>query len=1422
MLDTSQPITPQQEAYQGEPEAVEALAAAANSLVPYEAKSGNPFTLETVIPKNLAFEVQSSLNGVVRSRGNVDTFVQQRLRYRTKKDLHKALAAEQVDSMGLYLHQFDKGMGLIVGDQTGVGKGRQAAAVIRHAILNGYTPVFFTRKPDLFTDMYRDLKGIDFADINPFILNTSSDARVKDKDGAVVFSPLSRQEQEEMLIVEKRVPSDSPEALAYYRRLERRAPTVSEQPFTELSGTVDHLPDGYDCIFVTYSQVQQAAPYKRDWLENLANKGIEGDHKQRKLVFVLDESHMAGGFDSQIGIWMRRVLPLGKAAMFLSATFAKYPEVMPFYAKKTAIAEAKLGDEDLVQAMRTGGLPMTEIVAANLAESGQLIRRQRSREGIKREYIVLDEEPLRSQNLERVDRVVTLINEIVDFEAEYVMPVLAALHKEAMAEGAQLKDKPRALGVKQTPYFSRVFNIVDQMLFALMVEAVAEKTLALLREDKKVVIAFKSTMGAFLKDLNYTSGDRMAVEEMDFAKTLKKGLDSVLYYHYTNIAGEKTRRMIPLGLLGYEGETAFNDLKERLDKEVTELSVSPIDDLIHLIESARKEKSLGGHNGQQFKVTEVTGRTQRLVREDQEYVVRGYRADTEKSYRMFNNGSYDVLLINQSGSTGSSAHASRDFEDTRQRAMVIHQFEVDVATEVQKWGRIDRTGQIHPPEYYYMIADVPSMRRMLNMLKSKLKLMDAITTGSQKTNDTSLKSEDFFNKYGDQAAFGWVTDNDPLARQMGNPTYTRKIDKYGEVKWERHASKENAMRQVTGRVALLPVATQSQVYDQLLERYQNIVRMEQQQGTYDLEAEFLKLDADLKATYEFKRGAGGQSPFGKNTYREESIVNNLKRPYRMEEVQAMVTRYLGGKTPEEKQQAYLDRIAEDYPALIEKRRLERQATIDKYEDKLREIPDPSQGVDAAERARFEVDTNKLRETIREKQQALNATIAKLKGIRDTMIRNLSRFQAGDVVVVPVLGTTDKSYGVFVGVDLNMGEDNPYVLSNLIFRFVVADSRRIVEYNLAADMLPHVVQIADETQHVAVENREEARRDWDQLIQKSSQRREKRQMLTGNLLQVLGHIGMHNKLIKFNTKTNTIKNGVLLQRGFGESEEDNKTLLPISEALPYLEGLDMEKVFMDQKGVLLLRKLSDTTYKVSVKKQAAYDLNKDVPLRSLLLKPQEDTTGTIPEFIQQAGDMIGAVHQRNLENFLTLLNKYGFYFLGEARALEPWELEDAAVVAEPETPGILYRYALGQPYASSSQPTTGFVQYTDPDDAAEHGYVEFSRRLSDKERFSFSLVPVFTSPSAPYEAWKAHFDGSPVWEEFQALLKEVAEQPIHQAVPALGRFVLTHQHEDGNPEFVFGQYSAWDLGEVAYPDQIGAWDPLRLSIEQLQALLSRAA
>jgi len=142
---TNQELEIEQAEFKQNADEVAKLASQESALVPYIPKSKAPYRMNTLIPRNMAFEVQKSLNTIVKTQGNIDNYVRNQLKYESTNSMWKGLGAEQVDAVGLYLKQFENEEGIIIADQTGIGKGRQAAAVIRHAVMQGYLPVFFTK-----------------------------------------------------------------------------------------------------------------------------------------------------------------------------------------------------------------------------------------------------------------------------------------------------------------------------------------------------------------------------------------------------------------------------------------------------------------------------------------------------------------------------------------------------------------------------------------------------------------------------------------------------------------------------------------------------------------------------------------------------------------------------------------------------------------------------------------------------------------------------------------------------------------------------------------------------------------------------------------------------------------------------------------------------------------------------------------------------------------------------------------------------------------------------------------------------------------------------------------------------------------------------------------------------------------------------
>ncbi|HNC30784.1 MAG TPA: strawberry notch C-terminal domain-containing protein, partial [Cyclobacteriaceae bacterium] len=352
--------------------------------------------------------------------------------------------------------------------------------------------------------------------------------------------------------------------------------------------------------------------------------------------------------------------------------------------------------------------------------------------------------------------------------------------------------------------------MINQMLFSIKAEAVAERAIARLREGKKPVIAFASTMGSFIEQMETDSG--LAVTDgdtinADFSVVLQKGLDGILRYTETDTDGQKIFKKFEISDFPIEAQYEYNRISDRIKEAATGITISPIDVIIRKIAEAG------------YKLAEVTGRKYELQinpKTNKALVVTRKRLNTNDAFRQFNNNEVDVLLINQSGSTGASAHAiitpKVPKEQVSQRVMIVLQAELDINTEVQKRGRINRTGQIMKPIYDYVNSAIPAEKRLMMMLQKKLKSLDANTTSNQKSSTKILDVPDFLNKYGDRIVAEYLKENQEVNMLLDDPLglATREVD---------GAELEDAAHKVSGRVAVLSTAMQQDFYNEISIRY---------------------------------------------------------------------------------------------------------------------------------------------------------------------------------------------------------------------------------------------------------------------------------------------------------------------------------------------------------------------------------------------------------------------------------------------------------------------------------------------------------------------------------------------------------------------------------------------------------------------------
>lgn len=1066
------------------------------------------FSLQSVAPAAMVEAMDNTLSQIEKSVGkSIDQFVTDELGYDTIQDAHNALAAEQMDSVAMAIYQMKQGQALIIGDQTGVGKGRQMAALIRWAVRQGKKPIFITQKADLFSDIYRDLVDIGSGDLRPFIFNS---ATAKDGKGIVV---------------------DANGNEIYKALSDKKTKLICLQS--------SELPDGFDYVLATYSQfnsgdnVSRKAGTKKK--KKLDEESVAKATFLRKLsrdnYLFLDESHTAAG-ESNTGTFFQSIIGAKgedgvRAVTFASATFAKRPDTMPMYALRTAMAEANVEREKLIGIIEKGGVTLQEIMSRALTESGQMVRRERDMTDVKTDWKTIDDPTIVKQAREQYDRTIVAFNAIIDFQDKFITPLVKEKDRELaeVMSTANLKKGTKKFGVDNTPFASKTFNYTKQLMLALKVDAIVDEVEREIKAGRHPVIALDSTMESTIKD--YAPGEIIA--EPSFSASLLKGLDTCMQYTVKDDKSKETHMTYAPNELGEEGETAYYKLQDFIRESTKDIFISPLDAIIERLH----EKG--------YRVGELTGRNTYVERTDDGKIVVRRRTDKDKKrmQREFNNGTLDVLILNKSASTGISLHASEKFSDQRQRSMIIAQPLSDINDYMQMIGRIDRTGQVHRGYYINLGLPIPAESRFLMMLSTKLKSLNANTTTSQDSDSNEVDAPDLLNKYGSQVVIEYLRDNPTIYEKIGEPL--KKNSKKGDDKTihanelDEYTPTEDDALKITGRVALLNTQEQEEFYNDVVRRYNDLIRYLNDTGTNDLKITTLPLRAKTisRKVSSVGREPNGNNPFAGNAYVEQVEMDVLRKPMKANEVQKLIVQLNGtsdraaGRKRVKDIMSIVERETEDKMTLENERyenaKQKAALTLEEYARKIN--------------ANEKMSSEQKATTIEQKQQETEQKLADKN--RDNILsiqhkaaylnRMLDMFTVGETYLVPDdLGSamfSSSTHSIFCGYKV---KDNKISASTSFAVFATLDGRRKVEIKLSDISIlnrinDHTNQNWDAAQQTTLDN-------WDKQI--PTQTRKEGYIMTGNILQAVADTqdeygNYTGQLISYTDIDGNIHDGILM-------------------------------------------------------------------------------------------------------------------------------------------------------------------------------------------------------------------------------------------------------------------------------------------------------
>jgi hypothetical protein len=602
-----------------------------------------------------------------------------------------------------------------------------------------------------------------------------------------------------------------------------------------------------------------------------------------------------------------------------------------------------------------------------------------------------------------------------------------------------------------------------------------------------------------------------------------------------------------------------------------------------------------------------------------EMSIRGRRETISK----FNGGSLDAIILNQAGATGLSLHASEKYKDQRQRHMMIAQAEGNIDTHMQMLGRVHRTGQVIVPKYSQLVADIPAEKRPAAVLAKKMASLNANTTASREGALTSKDVPDFINEYGDMIAATIVADDMALNTRLGSPV---KIDENGKV------TVEEAMRRLTGRIPLLPLKEQEELYSRLEADYEALIQQMDAAGENALEAKTLDLKAQgIERTIVVPAKSGLDSPFAAPVYIEKTSIARQGKPFSADELIERVADQLdipaSGRT--DNAERILESLQNPHSAIgsmaFERERLAREDALEEFDTYRRGVVDE---IEDPIKAKKELD--KLNAT-RDRWSDLHEMVR--VGARMTLVTSSGNFTA-----------------IVLKTDRPGQAQNPLALSSWKTTFAVADASRQV-------ILPFSRMFMDgksssEDKH-AIELRsigwaETAAQTIERFASMQTASREQRYIATGNLLAAYDWLNLKGRIINYTDAQGHIRQGILTAKDFDLGKHYEQRARPIREPSEVVKWMRDHKgeLMWSEDNVVRLEMYYDKDLYITVegnkRKGGVYFLDKAL-------------TDITRDFYKRGGTMVANVQGANsqtMERIVARLQALGATFVDRTEAKAP--------------------------------------------------------------------------------------------------------------------------------------------------------------------------
>lgn len=825
--------------------------------LPYVSRSAIT-TQGTMVPSNMATAIQYALDRLEGRHGNLDEFVARQLGFASPADMEGRLFGEQVDAVALALDSFGRGSDMVLGDLTGIGKGRVLAALIRFAHMNDMPVIFVTKDQTLYNSMARELAVLGMSELvdRRRMLITTTGVGLENDQGEQLF------------------------------------PGWSAEQLNDIYETRE-LPQGLRMVFTCHSQLMVDEEVDRvQWLKAVAPNAL----------LLVDESHLSAGVDSLCGRNLRAIASQARHTLYSSATSAKEGKNLSLYSGTDLRFLGKEGR--LVETLKKGGAAAMEAVPMMLAMEGQYIRREHdlSRAQYRAPDVPDEQAVVIRRNMDAISaalRSLLDLQQIVSGRARELNEHDYFARRRNQAE--ERRNARERFGLSSMHFSSTLHHFTQQAMLSVHADFFADLMIESLREGNKPVLVLQSTMETVLAEMSRLLSENDvnpdgATVEVSFGSLLRRlarriadvqlaagnGVHAFNLMDPTiDLAGRSLPRQLQLIVAGWHVDAhqsvgrvmaEFNAALERIPANIP---VSPID---HIAERLA---------GAGFSSGELTGRKWHLRSGEEGRFTLLRRSDSSKRDRQliinrFNSGDSDALIINKAGATGIDLHADLRFADQRPRDMMIAQADDDIYVFQQALGRVFRANMAVPPRYTLPGSAVPVAVRSMALMRRRLSNMMSLTRGSRDSEVSAGTMPDIFNWVGCEAAVTYLQHNPEVceALEINLADEARKIAEHG--------GDTGLANRVTALAILLPCDLQDELMDGLIRAYENKLEDLEQQGVNPFRSRHLDIKAEVVNEVELQPATGPSVFQGPVMLRELRFMENLP-PLNTETIRTLVS-----------------------------------------------------------------------------------------------------------------------------------------------------------------------------------------------------------------------------------------------------------------------------------------------------------------------------------------------------------------------------------------------------------------------------------------------------------------------------------------------------------------------------------------------------